>query len=78
MNEYYISLCRGLTGYYVLVLAESEEVVRQHAVEYFGKIWCNIYSSAYFREVICKRYPGASRVVNRSKPIDLSGGPSYE
>ena len=78
MNEYYISLCRGLTGYYVLVHAESEEIVRQHAAEYFGKIWCSIYTSAYFREIIRKRYPTASRVVNPTKPIILNDDYRYE
>jgi len=78
MNEYYISLCRGLTGYYVYVKAPDEETVRKHAAEYFGKLWCSVYTSAYFREIIRRRYPSASRVINPTNPVDLSGGWQWE
>lgn len=78
MNEFYISLCRGLTGCYVYVLAPDEDTVRMHAAEYFGRIWCTIYSGAYFREVLRRRYPTATRVINKDKPIDLSNGWQYE
>lgn len=73
MNIYYLSLCRGLVGYYVKFQAESEDVVREHAAMYFGRMWCTIYTEAYFREVLCRRYPKASRVVNRNNPIVLTG-----
>lgn len=74
MNIYYLSLCRGLTGYYVKFMAESEEEVREHAVKYFGLLWCNIYTEAYFYEILRRRYPKATRIVNRDKPIVLTGG----
>ena len=78
MNAYYISLCRGLTGHYVLVHAPDEETVRKHALEYFGKIWCTIYTDAYFFEILRRRYPTATKVVNPSKPIILAGGWQWE
>lgn len=78
MNKYYISLCRGLMGHYVLVLAPDEETVRKHAEEYFGRLWCSIYTEAYFREILRRRYPTATKVVNPNKPIDLSGGWQWE
>ena len=71
MKTFYLSLCRGLSGYYVVFKAESEEAVRSHAVKYFGQIWCSIYSEAYFREILRKRYPTATRIVNRDRPIVL-------
>lgn len=72
MKTYYLSLCRGLSGYYVKFIASDEEVVRRHAVKYFGKIWCTIYTEAYFYEVIKKRYPTTSKVVNRNDAVVLS------
>lgn len=77
MNTYYLSLVRGLTGYYVKFTAPDEETVREHAAMYFGKMWCSVYTEAYFFEVIKKR-PWPARVVNRSYPIDLSHGPEWE
>lgn len=70
---FYVSLCRGLSGWYVKFEAESEEVVRQHCAAYFGRMWCEVYSEAYYWEVLRKRYPRATRVVNRDKPIVLQG-----
>lgn len=72
MSTYYLSLCRGLTGYYVRFIAPNEEVVRRHALLYYGKLWCSVYSEAYFYEIIKKRYPKASRVINRNDPIILT------
>ena len=72
MKTFYLSLCRGLTGYYVVFKAESEEAVRNHAIKYFGQLWCGIYSEAYFREILRKRYPTATRIVNRDRPIVLT------
>lgn len=71
MKTFYLSLCRGLVGYYVVFKASDEEVVRRHAVKYFGRLWCSIYSEAYFREILRKRYPTATRIVNRDRPIVL-------
>lgn len=72
MNIYYLSLTRGLYGCYVKFYAESEEVVRNHAAEYFGQIWGGIYTAAYFMEIIRKRYPSASRIINDARPIVLT------
>lgn len=74
MKTYYLSLCRGLTGYYVKIEAESEEAVRNHAEKYFGLLWCNIYTEAYFMEILRRRYPKATKIVNKEKPIILTGG----
>lgn len=71
MNIYYVSLCRGLMGYYVKFEAPSEEAVRNHVARYFGRIWCSVYSEAYFYEVLRKRFPDQSRVVNANRPIIL-------
>ena len=78
MNRYYVSLCRGLMGYYVQFLAPDEETVRRHAAEYFGRMWCSVYTEAYFFEIIRRRYPSACRVVNRTKPIVLENGWEWE
>ena len=72
MKIYYLSLCRGLVGYYVKFVASSEAVVRRHAELYFGKLWCSVYTDAYFHEVIRRRYPKASKVINNQTPIELT------
>lgn len=38
MNTYYISLTRGLTGYYVQVEADNESIVREYAANYYGRL----------------------------------------
>lgn len=73
MKVFYLSLSRGLVGYYVKFEAISEEVVRRHAAKYFGGMWCSVYTEAYFMEILRKKYPHATRVVNRDRPIILSG-----
>ena len=72
MKTFYISLCRGLSGYYVKVTAKSEDVVRQYATRYYGQLWCNIYTDAYFHEVVRKRYPTSSKVINNRAPVELT------
>lgn len=72
MKTFYLSLCRGLTGYYVRVEAPSEDAVRRHAIKYFGQMWCSIYTDGYFHEVLRKRYPTSSKVINNRKPIVLT------
>ena len=72
MKTFYLSLCRGLVGYYVKFEAKSEDVVSRHAAKYFGGIWCNVYTEAYFMEILRKKYPSKTRVVNRDKPIVLT------
>ena len=72
MKTYFLSLTRGLVGYHVKFQAPSEEAVRKHAERYFGQMWCTIYTEAYFYEVLRRRYPKASRVVNGRYPIVLT------
>ena len=43
-QAFYVSLVRGLQGCYVKILANDEEVVRKHCLEYYGRLWCSIYS----------------------------------
>lgn len=73
LRPIYLSLCRGLVGHYVLFHAKDQEVVRRHATRYFGQIWCDVYSEAYFLNILRKRYPGdRTKVVNPKKPIVLT------
>ena len=65
MKEYYVSLCRELVGYYVKFLAPSEEIVREHCVMYFGKLWCYVYTN----DTTIKEYNGV--VINENDPIRL-------
>lgn len=51
-QTYYISLCRELVGYCIVVSARNEIEARKHAVKYFGKMWCSVYSSAGTMKVI--------------------------
>ena len=71
LNTFYVSLALGLNGYYVLFKAENKETIENYCKETFGRLWCNIYSEAYFWEIIRKRYPRNSRVVNKDRPILL-------
>lgn len=72
MNKYYISLCRGLAGYYVCVEATSEDIVRQHASKYYGRLWCSVYKEPY-------RRPGVKCIViNEDDPVLLNDCPDYE
>jgi hypothetical protein len=66
---FYVSLVRGLTGYYVLFEAEDEMTVRNHVAAYFGRMWCGVYTKHYFYNNIAGKYP--ARIVNEDKPIIL-------
>ena len=70
MKRFYLSLTRGLVGYYVLFEAPNEDVVRKHAAKYFGRIWCSVYSGDYFEQRIAGRY-STERVINVDRPIVL-------
>lgn len=69
-NTYYVSLTRGLINYYVKFEAPDESIVRRHAYEYFGRMWCSVYDEGYFIGHIKERFPN-TRVVNDDKPIVL-------
>lgn len=71
LKIYYVSLCRGLIGYYVKFVAPSEDAVRNHVSRYFGRMWCSVYTEAYFYEVLRKKYPRNSKVINRDDPVIL-------
>ena len=70
MHRYYLSLTRGLIGYYVLFEAPDEATVRRHAAEYFGRMWCSVYSEDYFVDRILHNDPRAI-VINVCRPIVL-------
>ena len=68
INTYYVSLVRGLIGYYVKFTADNENIVREHCAEYFGRLWCSVYDEKYFLEHI---YTPACKIINEDKPIHL-------
>ena len=68
MKIYYVSLVRGLVGYYVKFLAPSETIVRMHLAKYFGRLWCSIYSWTDL-EKLKTQYN--TTVINEDKPIKL-------
>ena len=77
MNKYFISLTRGLNGLYIVAIAKDEETVREYANLYLKEIWGNVYTEAYFYELIRRRYPH-SKVINQNRPLDLQNGPRYD
>ena len=68
-KRFYVSLVRGLMGYYVLFEAEDEMTVRNHVAEYFGRMWCSVYTEEAFNKNIVDMYP--TTVINEDKPIVL-------
>lgn len=70
-NVYYVHLSCGLVGYYVKFEAKSKEIVEDYVIENFGNLHDGVYSEAYFREILRRRYPRNTRVVNRDRPIQL-------
>lgn len=69
MKTFYVSLVRGLMGYYVVFEAEDESTVRNHVAAYFGRMWCSVYTKEYFNQHIAGKYP--ANVINADKPIVL-------
>lgn len=69
MPKFYVSLVRGLLGYYVVFEAPSRDVVVGHVAEYFGRMWCSVYDETYFNSRIKGVYP--VQLVNEDKPIVL-------
>lgn len=71
---FYISLVRGLVGYYVKVLAPSEETVRKHCAKYFGRIWCSVYSYADFSGIRERSWSRGvpCEVFNNDNPVVLT------
>jgi hypothetical protein len=71
MNIYYVSLVRSLMDYYVKFAAESDNVVREHVHEYYGKLWCSVYDEEYFNDSIVSRF--RAKVIN-DEPVVLRTG----
>ena len=69
MPKFYVSLVRGLVGYYVLFEAPDWATVRQHVAAYYGRMWCSVYSESEFNKHIVGTYP--AKVINEDKPIVL-------
>jgi len=67
-KNYYVSLVRSLFGYYLKFNAYSEEIVRRHLLEYYGKLWCSIYSEQEFKS---SPYYTRAKVINEDAPIEL-------
>ena len=74
LKTYYVSLVRGLCGYYVKFNALNEETVRNHVAKYFGQMWCSVYDEGDLIKVK-ERHPDKTWVINEDRPIELL---SYE
>lgn len=70
MKKFYVSLTRGLLGYYVVFEAPDERTVRLHVLQYFGRMWCTVYTEEVFSTSIVGKYP--TRLVNEDEPIVLN------
>ena len=76
MNEYYISLTRGLLGYYVKVLATSIEVAREYASNYYGSLWCSVYENKDIEAFSSRGWKNI--IINDNDPVILDDCPLYE
>ena len=70
---YYVSLVKGLLGYYVKFIAPDEDIVRMHCAEYFGRLWCSVYDANRISNI-----RGSFKCINEDNPIDLSSGWQWE
>lgn len=43
-KRFYVSLVRELRGFYIDALAYDEESLRLYLNEYYGKMWCSVYT----------------------------------
>ena len=68
MYTYYVSLVRGLTGYYVKFRAPAEEIVRKHLSKYFERMWGSVYTPDEIVE-LANKY--TVNVINEENPICL-------
>ena len=71
LKLFYVSLVRSLRGYYVAFLAPDEATVRAHLAEYYGRLWCSVYTEKP------KMYPGDIGILREDNPIVLTS-PSWE
>ncbi len=65
LKKFYVSLVRGLVGYYVLFEAPDRNLVRCYCARYFGRMWCAVYDSI-------PEIDTDAKVVNPDKPIILT------
>lgn len=73
MENYYVSLVKGLQGNYVKFLACNEEVVRDYCLQYMGKMWCSIYTESQINNFKFK-----CNVINEDKPITLGDSSDWD
>jgi len=77
MKVYYLSLVRGLVGYYVKFVSTSMEIVREHAYKYFGRMWCSVYTKEQVDD-IRRKFPMRVTVINEDNPIELKESSDWE
>ena len=77
MKVYYLSLVRGLVGYYVKFVSTSMGIVREHAHKYFGRMWCSVYTKEQFDDNI-RKFPIRATVINENSPIELNESSDWE
>lgn len=75
MKNYYVSLVRGLLGYYVKITANSENVVRDYCHKYMGRMWCSVYPEDSLNEMKSKF---TVMVINEDRPIKLNDSCEFE
>lgn len=68
VKNYYVALAYSLFGYYLKFTAHDEEIVREHLLEYYGRLWHNIYEEQEFKA--SPAYVRA-RIINEHEPIKL-------
>lgn len=69
-NAYYISLTRGMSGYYIKVLATDSNVARGYADNYYANNWCSVYVEEEIEELIMKGYK--TIIINENDPVVLN------
>lgn len=70
MKKFYVSLVRGLFGYYIVFEAPNSDIVYKHLEEYFGRLWCSVYSEESFKDRVVGKY--VYHIVNEDRPIALN------
>lgn len=68
VKNYYVALAYSLFGYYLKFTAHDEEIVRKHLLEYYGRLWHNIYEEQEFKS--SPIYVRA-KIINEHEPIKL-------
>jgi hypothetical protein len=74
-KNFYVSLCKGLIGYYIFFKATTEEVIRDYCLANMGKIWCNIYDQRRINEMINSHKKLI--IININDPIILNDCGDY-